>query len=125
MAYDVGQIEQGKIIAEVGRLKEDIKAMEARVEELEKIATKNDIDHLDFVRYSAFTSVQQSLQKLENAVVVMTPKQAKDAGNGWLSVVLKNPTYVMWLILATVVVAMIFNGYSYSEINDVLRRATP
>ena len=47
---------------------------------------------------------------------------AKENGSGFFSIILKNPTYLMWLILGVVVVVMVFQGYSYAEISRVLER---
>jgi hypothetical protein len=121
--------EHYEILADIKSLKRDLLNGEAtqdeilkKIEILEEKARTNDREHKNFVRAEALIGIQESLHKLESGTVVMTPKQAKDAGESWLGLLLKNPTHLMWLILAAVVITMVFMGYSYAEISQVLDR---
>ena len=129
MAYVVDPVEYGRALESLKRLAEDvatgnrtIEELKAKIEALEDRFALNDSEHRTFVQHTELQGIQESLKKLENSVVVMTPKQAKEAGNNWLSILFKNPTYFMWLILGVVVVAMIFMGYSFVEIIQVVNR---
>lgn len=129
MDYMIDPVEHGRLLEALGRLKEDIRdgkltirELADRLDELERKARENEQEHLDFVKQEAMRGIQDSLKKLENSVVVMTPKQAKDAGSNWFSIMLKNPQYLMWIILGVVVLSMIIMGYSYVEISQVLDR---
>ena len=93
-----------------------------KLEILEKRAAQNDMDHSVFVKHQELTEIRDALRTLKDGMVVMTPAQAKDAGNGWFSILMKNPTYLMWLILAAVVISMVGMGYSFVEISQVLNR---
>lgn len=121
MAYEINPVEHGRILAEVGRLKDDIKAMELRVEELEDLARANTLDHQSFKRaLEHLQGVPDTLKKIENSIMIVTPDQAKENGNSWVAMLLKNPTYLMWVILAAVVITMVIQGYNYAEISQVL-----
>lgn len=123
VAYEINPVEHGKILAEVGRLKDDIKAMEQRVDELEAIARRNDTEHQNFsLALERLNGVPDSLKKIENSIMVVTPSQAKQNGNGWLAILLKNPTYLMWIILGAVIISMVLMGYSFVEISQVLEK---
>ena len=121
--------EHYEIMADIRSIKEDIKQGKAtnselveKLEILERRAAQNDMDHSVFVKHQELAGILDSLKKLKDGMVVMTPTQAKDAGNSWLSVLMKNPTYIMWLILAVVVISMVGMGYSFVEISQVLNR---
>lgn len=123
MAYEINPVEHGRILAEVGRLKDDIKAMELRVEELEDLARANTLDHQSFKRALEYLQgVPDTLKKIENSIMIVTPDQAKENGNSWVAMLLKNPTYLMWVILAAVVITMVIQGYNYAEISQVLEK---
>lgn len=129
MAYVLDPVEYGRALEALKRLAEDVSRgdrtigeLKEKIESLEEKFVKNDNEHRNFVMHTELAGIQESLKKLENSVVVMTPKQAKDAGNNWFSILLKNPTYLMWLVLGTVVVSMVFMGYSFVEISQVLNR---
>ncbi|WFF72661.1 hypothetical protein [Proteiniclasticum sp. QWL-01] len=123
MAYEINPVEHGKILAEVGRLKDDIKAMEKRIDELEAYARRNDTEHQGFSNsLEKLQGVPDSLKKIENSILVVTPKQAKENGNGWLTILLKNPTYLMWIILGAVIISMVLMGYNFVEISQVLEK---
>lgn len=129
MDYMIDPVEHGRLLEALGRLKEDIRdgkltirELADRLDELERKARENEQEHLEFVKQEAMRGIQDSLKKLENSVVVMTPKQAKDAGSNWFSILLKNPTNLMWIILGVVVLSMVIMGYSYVEISQVLDR---
>ena len=121
--------EHYEIMADIKSIKKDILDGESnsellleKIEALEKKAQLNEAEHPQFVRNEEIAGIRVSLKKLEDGMVVMTPAQAKDAGNSWLSVLMKNPTYLMWLILAVVVISMVGMGYSFVEISQVLNR---
>ncbi|KAF5061943.1 hypothetical protein DSECCO2_309990 [anaerobic digester metagenome] len=121
MVYEINPVEHGKILAEVGRLKDDIKAMEKRIDELEAYARRNDTEHQGFSNsLEKLQGVPDSLKKIENSILVVTPNQAKENGNGWLTILLKNPTYLMWIILGAVIISMVLMGYNFVEISQVL-----
>lgn len=121
--------EHYEIMADIKSIKKDILDGEAnqeellrKIEALEKKAQLNDVEHLQFVRNEAIAGIRDSLKKLEDGMIVMTPKQAKDAGSNWFSIMLKNPQYLMWIILGVVILSMVIMGYSYVEISQVLDR---
>ena len=121
--------EHYEIMADIKSIKKDILDGESnsellleKIEALEKKAQLNEAEHPQFVRNEEIAGIRVSLKKLEDGMVVMTPAQAKDAGNGWFSILMKNPTYLMWLILGAVVITMIIMGYSFAEISQVLNR---
>ena len=121
--------EHYEIMADIKSIKKDILGGESnsellleKIEALEKKAQLNEAEHPQFVRNEEIAGIRVSLKKLEDGMVVMTPAQAKDAGNSWLSVLMKNPTYLMWLILAAVVISMVGMGYSFVEISQVLNK---
>ena len=121
--------EHYEIMADIKSIKKDILDGESnsellleKIEALEKKAQLNEAEHPQFVRNEEIAGIRVSLKKLEDGMVVMTPAQAKDAGNGWFSILMKNPTYLMWLILAAVVISMVGMGYSFVEISQVLNR---
>lgn len=123
MTYEINPVEHGKILAEVGRLKDDIKAMEKRVDELEEYARRNETAHQGFSNsLEKLQGVPDSLKKIENSILVVTPKQAKENGNSWLDILLKNPTYLMWIILGAVIISMVLMGYNFVEISQVLEK---
>ena len=121
--------EHYEIMADIKSIKKDILDGESnsellleKIEALEKKAQLNEAEHPQFVRNEEIAGIRVSLKKLEDGMVVMTPAQAKDAGNGWFSILMKNPTYLMWLILAAVVISMVGMGYSFVEISQVLNK---
>lgn len=123
MTYEINPVEHGKILAEVERLKDDIKAMEKRIDELEAYARRNDTEHQGFSNsLDKLQGVPDSLKKIENSILVVTPTQAKENGNSWLAILLKNPTYLMWIILGAVIISMVLMGYNFVEISQVLEK---
>ena len=121
--------EHYEIMADIKSIKKDILDGESnsellleKIEALEKKAQLNEAEHPQFVRNEEIAGIRVSLKKLEDGMVVMTPAQAKDAGNGWFSILMKNPTYLMWLILAAVVISMVGMGYNFVEISQVLNQ---
>ena len=121
--------EHYEIMADIRSIKEDIKQgrltnadLIEKLETLEKRQSQNDLEHTNFVRHQDIAEIRDALRTLKDGMVVMTPAQAKDAGNSWLSVLMKNPTYLMWLILAAVVISMVGMGYSFVEISQVLNK---
>lgn len=121
--------EHYEILADIRSIKEDLKQgrltnadLIDKLEILERRQAQNDLDHTTFVKHQDLAEIRDSLRTLRDGMVIMTPKQAKEAGNGFLSLLLKNPTYLMWLILGVVVLSMVFMGFSYAEISQVLGR---
>lgn len=121
--------EHYEILASIKTLKEDMAQgrvtyadMAKRLDELEDLARLNNLEHKDFVRHKELTGIRESLKKMENNITILSPQQAKEAGQGWISILLKNPQHLMWIILGVVVVVMVFQGYSYAEISRVLDR---
>ena len=121
--------EHYEIMADIRSIKEDIKQgkttnseLVEKLEVLERRAAQNDMDHSVFVKHQELVEIRDALRTLKDGMVVMTPAQAKDAGNGWFSILMKNPTYLMWLILAAVVISMVGMGYSFVEISQVLNK---
>ena len=93
-----------------------------KLEELEKRAMQNDVEHLQFVQHKDLTEMKDILRRLKEGTVVMTPSQAKDSGQSWFSILMKNPQHLMWLMLGFIIVIMVIQGYNYSEISQVLER---
>ena len=129
MAYEFDPVEYGQVLAEIGRLKEDVREQKLttieivkRIEDLEHKARQNEIEHIDFVKSEAIRDIQNSLKKMENNIQIMTPTQAKESGVAWYALILKNPTYVLWIMLGGIVLLMIFMGYSFAEISQVLEK---
>lgn len=129
MAFEVDPKEHYQILADISKLKEDAKEGKVtlreifeRLEEVEQKARINELDHREFITIKSLQPVYESMRKLENSIVVMTPQQAKDAGNSLVQLLGKNPNYMLWLIMGVVVVAMIAMGYSFSEIRQVLEK---
>ncbi|KAF5037175.1 hypothetical protein DSECCO2_567380 [anaerobic digester metagenome] len=119
--------EHYEILASIKTLKEDMAQgrvtyadMAKRLDELEDLARLNNLEHKDFVRHKELAGIQDSLKKMENNITILSPQQAKEAGQGWLSILLKNPQYLMWIILGAVIITMIFMGYSFVEISQVI-----
>ena len=86
MTYDVNPVEYGRMLNEISRLNDDvkegkltIKELIERLDELEQKARQNEQDHKNFVRHTELQGIEDSLKKLENSIVVMTPKQAQAA----------------------------------------------
>ena len=131
MAFDEQRLfrEHYEMLSDIKAIKEDIKNGKAtsrelveKLEELEKRAIQNDAEHLQFVQQKDLTEIKDVLQMLKGGTVVMTPEQAKDSGQSWLSVLIRNPQYLMWLILGLIVVIMVIQGYNYSEISQVMEK---
>ena len=131
MAFDEQRLfrEHYEMLSDIKAIKEDIKNGKAtsrelveKLEELEKRAIQNDAEHLQFVQQKDLTEIKDVLQMLKGGTVVMTPEQAKDSGQNWLSILIRNPQYLMWLILGLIVVIMVIQGYNYSEISQVMEK---
>ena len=121
--------EHYEILADIKSLKRDVadgdlnrEILIGKIEALEKRAQQNDIEHLQFVKVSELAEIRDTVRELKGSTVIMTPQKAKENGNGFIALILKNPTYLMWLILGAVVITMIIMGYSYAEISQVLER---
>ena len=121
--------EHYEILADIKSLKRDVadgdltrEVLVGKIEALEKRAQMNDIDHLQFVKATELAEIRDIVRRLDGGTIIQTPEKAKENGSGFFSIILKNPTYLMWLILGVVVVVMVFQGYSYSEISRVLER---
>ena len=131
MAFDEQRLfrEHYEMLSDIKAIKEDIKNGKAtsrelvgKLEELEKRAIQNDAEHLQFVQQKDLTEIKDVLQMLKGGTVVMTPEQAKDSGQSWFSILVRNPQYLMWLILGLIVVIMVIQGYNYSEISQVMEK---
>lgn len=131
MAIDEQRLlrEHYEILSDIKAIKEDIKdgkttneKLIEKLEELEKRAMQNDAEHLQFVQHKDLTEMKDILRRLKDGTIVMTPSQAKDSGQNWFSILMKNPQHLMWVILGVVIISMIIMGYSYSEISQVLER---
>ncbi len=131
MAFDEQRLlrEHYEILSDIKAIKQDIKdgkttneKLIEKLEELEKRAMQNDVEHLQFVQHKDLTDMKDILRRLKEGTVVMTPSQAKDSGQSWFSILMKNPQHLMWLLLGIVLISMIINGYSYAEISQVLER---
>ena len=131
MAFDEQRLfrEHYEMLSDIKAIKEDIKNGKAtsrelvgKLEELEKRAIQNDAEHLQFVQQKDLTEIKDVLQMLKGGTVVMTPEQAKDSGQNWFSILIRNPQYLMWLILGLIVVIMVIQGYNYSEISQVMEK---
>ena len=121
--------EHYEIMADIKALKRDVEAGETdrenlltKIEALERRAAQNDIEHLQYVKVAELAEIRDTVRALKGSTVIMSPDKAKENGNGFIQLILKNPTYLMWLILGAVVITMIIMGYSYAEISQVLER---
>ena len=121
--------EHYEIMADIKALKKDIADGETnrevlllKIEALEKRAQQNDIDHLQYVKVSELAEIRDTVRALKGSTVIQSTEVARENGAGLLTLILKNPTYLMWIILGVVVVVMVFQGYSYAEISRVLER---
>lgn len=131
MAIDEQRLlrEHYEILSDIKAIKEDIKAgkatnqqLVAKLEELEKRAMQNDVEHLQFVQHKDLTEMKDILRMLKEGTIVMTPSQAKDSGQNWFSILMRNPQHLMWLMLGLIIVIMVVMGYSFAEISQVLDR---
>lgn len=131
MAIDEQRLlrEHYEILSDIKAIKQDIKdgkttneKLIEKLEELEKRAMQNDLEHLQFVQHKDLTEMKDILRRLKEGTVVMTPSQAKDSGQSWFSILMKNPQHLMWLMLGFIIVIMVIQGYNYSEISQVLER---
>ena len=82
----------------------------------------NASDHLQFVKSHELKSIEESLNSLKLGTVIMSPQQAKSSGRGWFAILLQNPIYLMWLTFGFVVVILIYNGFTYSEIMGIINQ---
>ena len=121
--------EHYEILADIRSIKEDLKQgrltnadLIEKLEILERRQAQNDLDHTAFVKHQDLAEIRDSLRTLRDGMVIMTPKQAKESGSGFLSLVLKNPQNVMYIILGVVIIVMIIQGFSYAEISQALGR---
>ena len=131
MAIDEQRLlrEHYEILSDIKAIKQDIKdgkttneKLIEKLEELEKRAMQNDVEHLQFVQHKDLTEMKDILRRLKEGTIVMTPSQAKDSGQNWFSILMRDPQHLMWLLLGIVLISMIINGYSYAEISQVLER---
>ena len=82
----------------------------------------NASDHLQFVKSHELKSIEESLNSLKLGTVIMSPQQAKSSGRGWFAILLQNPIYLMWLTFGFVVIILIYNGFTYSEIMGIINQ---
>lgn len=122
MAYEISPVEHGQILADIKHLKEDAKQLNERVDDLEKKAWQNDVDHESYKKIAEHVGqIEYSIKKLENSTVIVTKEQAKENGVSSVMQFLKNPQYLMYLIVGILIVVMILQGRSYQEISEVLK----
>lgn len=121
--------EHYEILSDIKGIKQDIKdgkttneKLIEKLEELEKRAMQNDVEHLQFVQHKDLTEMKDILRMLKEGTIVMTPKQAKDSGQNWFSILMRNPQHLMWVMLGFIVVIMVIMGYNFAEISQVLER---
>ena len=119
----VSPVEHGQVMADIARLKLDAKDLYQRVDDLEKKAWQNDVDHESFkVSASSILSIQETLRKIEKATIVIDKNQAQSSGMSFLGQLMRNPQHLMWVILGIVAITMILMGYSYAEIAQIIDR---
>ena len=119
----VSPVEHWQVMADIARLKIDAKDLHHRVDDLEKKAWQNDVDHEAFkVSASSILSIQETLRKIEKATIVIDKKQAADSGMSFFGQIMRNPQHLMWVILGIVAITMILMGYSYAEIVQIIDR---
>ena len=82
----------------------------------------NASDHLQFVKSHELKSIEESLNSLKLGTVIMSPQQAKSSGRGWIAILLQNPIFLMWLTFGFVVLILIYNGFTYSEIMGIINQ---
>ena len=122
MAYEISPVEHGQILADIKHLKDDAKQLNERVDDLEKKAWQNDVDHESYKKIAEHVGqIEYSIKKLENSTVIVTEKQAKENGVPMVVQFLKNPQYMMYLIIGILVIVMIIQGRSYQEISEVVK----
>ena len=129
MAIDEQRLlrEHYEILSDIRAIKQDVadgkatnRELVIKLEELEKRAMQNDVEHQAFVQHKDLTEMKDILRMLKEGTIVMTPKQAKDSGQNWFSILMKSPQHLMWVILGLIIVIMIVMGYSFAEISQVL-----
>ena len=119
----VSPVEHGQVMADIARLKLDAKDLYQRVDDLERKAWQNDVDHESFkVSASSILSIQETLRKIEKATIVIDKKQAADSGMSFFGQLMRNPQHLMWVILGIVAITMVLMGYSYAEIVQIIDR---
>ena len=108
---------------------EDHTSILIRLDSLEKQSVANTqalllnaSDHLQFVKSHELKSIEESLNSLKLGTVIMSPQQAKSSGRGWFAILLQNPIYLMWLTFGFVVLILIYNGFTYSEIMGIINQ---
>ena len=108
---------------------EDHASILTRLDSLEKQSVANTqallcnaSDHLQFVKSDELKSIEESLNSLKLGTVIMSPQQAKSSGHGWFAILLQNPIYLMWLTFGFVVIILIYNGFTYSEIMGIINQ---
>lgn len=108
---------------------EDHTSILTRLDSLEKQSVANTqallinaSDHLQFVKSHELKSIEESLNSLKLGTVIMSPQQAKSSGRGWFAILLQNPIYLMWLTFGFVVLILIYNGFTYSEIMGIINQ---
>lgn len=130
MAYEIDPVEHGQLMAEIARLKEDVKEgritdrdLSKRLEKLEYRALQNDRDHERFSKsLDTLHHIEQSLKKIEDGTLVINQRQARANGDNWLKIITSNPKYMLWLVAGMAAIFMVFMGYSMSEIAAMLDR---
>ncbi len=121
--------EHYEIMADIRTLKQAIADGRAtkeelieKIEVLEQLAAQNNLDHLQFVKTQEITEIRDIVRRLDGGTIIQSPQKAKENGTGFIALILRNPTYLMWLILGAVVITMVIMGYSFVEISQVLEQ---
>lgn len=130
MVYEIDPVEHGQLMADIARLKEDVKDgritdrdLSKRLEDLEHLARQNDREHERFNKsLDTLHHIEQSLKKIEDGTLVINQKQARDRGDSWLSIITSNPKYLVWIVAGIATIFMVFMGYSMAEIAAMLDR---
>ena len=130
MSFDIDPREYYGLLAEVKQLntrmeKGDISITELQesLKNLEVRADRNDLEHLNFTKFGTdIAGIHEELKKMSKGTLIYNQQAAKDNGVSWPMQILKNPQYMMWIILLLIILVMIISGYQWSEISQVLGR---
>ena len=129
VGFEVTPKEHYGILADIRVLKQAVadgkvsmKEMADRLDELEERARTNEYDHKGFVKLENLQPIYDSMRKLEGSILVQTPKQVQDNGGTMLSIIGRNPTYLLWGIMGMVAILMVIMGYRFSKIIQVLQK---
>ena len=108
------RLEKGDIT--IAELQESLKNLEVR-------ADRNDLEHSNFIKFGTdIAGIHEELKKMSKGTLIYNQQAAKDNGVSWPVQILKNPQYMMWIILLLIILVMIITGYQWSEISQVVER---